>query len=331
MQSVVDDKDPTQEELQAGLPVDELPADTPAELSDESSTESSADPVPDLAESSGVEFESVIDEVEEVENLPPPPLTPGQQLRDARLAKRLSLDDVADILRFSPRQITILEEDRYDDLPGATLVRGFIRSYAKLLKLDPVPLLAALTPTVPPKVSEVRPPQNIGVAEDAEASDRGIGKSVPWASIAAAVVILVVVGLIAFFFTNSGSMSESASAEKSSGKPQESANGNVGGVLPPTVTLAGAQSTDAAADPTQPPPPTLVAEFDDRSWIEVRDAAQKVVFVGEYPKGTRQAITGKAPFQIWIGRASVVRLTYGERTVDLKPHSREDVARLVVE
>jgi cytoskeleton protein RodZ len=309
MQPAADDKDHAQEELQAELPVGELVVDS-------------------TAEASGLETEPAV--VEVMAELPPP-MTPGRQLREARIAKRLSVDDVADILRFSPRQITILEEDRYDELPGATLVRGFIRSYAKLLKLDPLPLLAALTPAVPPTAAEVRPPQNIGVAEDAEASDRGIGKSVPWASIAATVVILAIVGLIAFFLTTSGSIGESSSATEASSGPTQG-NAPTGGVLPPTVTVAGAQSSDSAAgDPTQPPPPTLVAEFDDRSWIEVRDAAQKVVFVGEYPKGTRQAITGKAPFQIWIGRASVVRLTYGERTVDLKPHSREDVARLVLE
>jgi hypothetical protein len=68
-------------------------------------------------------------------------------------------------------------------------------------------------------------------------------------------------------------------------------------------------------------------EFDDRSWIEVRDATQKIVLVGEYAAGTRHSVDGKAPFQLWIGRASGVRVYMGERSIDLKPHTREEVAR----
>ena len=34
----------------------------------------------------------------------------------------------------------------------------------------------------------------------------------------------------------------------------------------------------------------LLIEFDDLSWIEVRDATQKIVYVGEFPKGTRQQV-----------------------------------------
>jgi cytoskeleton protein RodZ len=75
----------------------------------------------------------------------------------------------------------------------------------------------------------------------------------------------------------------------------------------------------------------LRVEFDDRSWIEVRDATQKIVFVGEYPAGTLQNIEGKAPFQLWIGRASSVRVFMAERSIDLKPHTREDVARFTLE
>ncbi len=270
---------------------------------------------------SGIDAAAVADEPE----APPAPPTPGQLLREARLARKLSLDDVADILRFSPRQIALLEDDRYDALPGATLVRGFIRGYAKLLKLDPVPLLAALTPEVPPTVAEVRPPKTICEADDVAVADRAKGKPVSWGSIGAALVLVLAIGLVAFLFLTK----EPGSTVLADTKPQESTQA---GVAPPVVvSLSAPQENATPTDPTQPPPPALVAEFDDRSWIEVRDATQKVVYVGEYPKGTRQVITGKAPFQIWIGRASVVRLTYGERSVDLKPHSREDVARLVVE
>ncbi len=58
---------------------------------------------------------------------------------------------------------------------------------------------------------------------------------------------------------------------------------------------------------------------------------RRIVFVGEYPAGTRQDIEGKPPFQVWIGKASGVRLFMGERAIDLKPHTREEVARFTLE
>src|SRR5205085_357333 len=40
-----------------------------------------------------------------------------------------------------PRQLEALESEKFDQLPGGTFVRGMVRSYARLLKVDPGPLL----------------------------------------------------------------------------------------------------------------------------------------------------------------------------------------------
>ncbi|MDA8109015.1 MAG: helix-turn-helix domain-containing protein, partial [Betaproteobacteria bacterium] len=65
----------------------------------------------------------------------------GQALAQARRALGLSLDDVAQQLKYGARQIEALEQGRFDSLHGATFARGMVRSYARLLKLDPEPLL----------------------------------------------------------------------------------------------------------------------------------------------------------------------------------------------
>jgi cytoskeleton protein RodZ len=103
-------------------------------------------------------------------------------------------------------------------------------------------------------------------------------------------------------------------------------------VLAPTPAMvAGNEPVGAGVTANSPPFAGLRVEFDDLSWIEIRDAAQKIVFVGEYPAGTRQNVEGKPPFQIWIGKASGVRLFMGERSIDLKPYTREEVARFSLE
>src|SRR5438105_12168842 len=68
----------------------------------------------------------------------------GAGLKAAREARGLSISEVAQQLKFAPRQLEALEQERFDLLPGGTFVRGMVRSYARLLKLEPEPLLEAI-------------------------------------------------------------------------------------------------------------------------------------------------------------------------------------------
>ena len=70
-----------------------------------------------------------------------PALEVGAELQRAREARGLALSEVAQQLKFAPRQLEALEQDRFDLLPGGTFVRGMVRNYARLLKLDPEPLV----------------------------------------------------------------------------------------------------------------------------------------------------------------------------------------------
>ena len=68
----------------------------------------------------------------------------GESLKTAREERGLSVAEVAQSLKFAPRQIEALEQDRFDLLPGGTFVRGMVRSYARLLKLPPEPMLEGM-------------------------------------------------------------------------------------------------------------------------------------------------------------------------------------------
>jgi cytoskeleton protein RodZ len=60
----------------------------------------------------------------------------GEELRDARLALGVSLEEMADELRINRRYLAALEEGRVRDLPGIAYATGFVRSYAQILGLD---------------------------------------------------------------------------------------------------------------------------------------------------------------------------------------------------
>ena len=68
----------------------------------------------------------------------------GQQLREARQAKNLSLDQVSRVTHIRPRHLEALEAGNLDALPSVTQARGFLRTYALHLGLDPDALIARL-------------------------------------------------------------------------------------------------------------------------------------------------------------------------------------------
>ncbi len=61
----------------------------------------------------------------------------GDKFRKARERKELSFDDVSNVIKISPRMLRAIEEENFDQLPGGVFNKGFIRSYAKHIGLDP--------------------------------------------------------------------------------------------------------------------------------------------------------------------------------------------------
>ncbi|MGH9493703.1 MAG: helix-turn-helix domain-containing protein [Candidatus Sulfotelmatobacter sp.] len=61
----------------------------------------------------------------------------GDKFRKAREAKELSLDDVSNVTKISPRMLQAIEDENFDRLPGGVFNKGFIRAYAKHLSLSP--------------------------------------------------------------------------------------------------------------------------------------------------------------------------------------------------
>ena len=71
--------------------------------------------------------------------------------------------------------------------------------------------------------------------------------------------------------------------------------------------------------------------FDKDSWLEVRDRDNKVVFSQKLGGGAEQMESGNGPLSLVIGYAPGVRLFWRGQPVDLAPHTKGDVARLVLE
>jgi cytoskeleton protein RodZ len=96
--------------------------------------------------------------VSRLEPLAPP--GPGAVLRAERESRGYSIDDVAEALKLAPRQVEAIEADDFDALRGQTFARGFVKNYARLLQLDPEPLVARIQSSAPPMRVAIEPRSN---------------------------------------------------------------------------------------------------------------------------------------------------------------------------
>ena len=70
--------------------------------------------------------------------------TVSAQLRSAREARSLTVEQVAELTKVRTDHIRALEEGRFNVFSATIYIRGSIKAYAKLLKLDDVQLLSQL-------------------------------------------------------------------------------------------------------------------------------------------------------------------------------------------
>jgi cytoskeletal protein RodZ len=61
----------------------------------------------------------------------------GQRLKEARLSKGLSYDELQDKTKIQKRYLQAIEEGQYGVLPGSFYARAFIKNYAEAVDLDP--------------------------------------------------------------------------------------------------------------------------------------------------------------------------------------------------
>jgi hypothetical protein len=91
----------------------------------------------------------------------------GETLREAREAKGASLNQAEAVTRVRGKYLRALEEAAWASLPEPLYVKGFLRSYARYLGLDPLTILAqydrvSAGPRVKPVVRQAISPLRLG-------------------------------------------------------------------------------------------------------------------------------------------------------------------------
>ncbi|MDR2614264.1 MAG: helix-turn-helix domain-containing protein, partial [Candidatus Accumulibacter sp.] len=117
----------------------------------------------------------------------------GQCLRLAREARGISVGDAAAALKLSPHQVVALEADDWFLFPR-TVSRGFVRNYARYLRIDVAPLMAALD-----RVPMPHGPELAGIGAAVNMPREGSDDRRNYLPVAAGLIVLVL-ALLAYFF-----------------------------------------------------------------------------------------------------------------------------------
>jgi len=96
----------------------------------------------------------------------------GNRLKEARLAKGISLDDLQSITKIQKRYLVGIEEGDFSIMPGNFYVRAFIKQYAEAVELDPEEIFQTYKDEIPSTLNEDLPEQLSRVKTRKLLSDR---------------------------------------------------------------------------------------------------------------------------------------------------------------
>jgi transcriptional regulator with XRE-family HTH domain len=222
-------------------------------------------------------------------------LSIGEQLRRAREAKGLSLDDVASRTRIPIRHLQNIEREDWDALPAATYAVGFTRNYANALGLDGATLARALRDRIGGPSHRAAAPEYYAQADPAR---------VPPKSLVFAAIFLAI--LIGAYLVWRSTLDDGRGAPPALDIPVAPAPG-------PAPAAPAAPSPQAAAGQSV----TLVATGE--AWVRISESESgATIFQGTMATGDRYQLPAAARHPvIHTGRPQNLRALVG--AADLGP------------
>jgi len=317
----------------------------------------------DLAQNISISSELV----DSSENSAHNPSRCGGALRLARENQGLTIQDIASRLRLSYKQIEAIEADNFSYLPEATIVRGFIRNYAKQLKINAEPLLDAYNILVPNSI-----PYELTVKPTSKMKVTAYSKPKTGRYVWAGLIILMGLGVWLFYqsyvekpnptkpvasINSMEPLPEAAlpAAERAS-EPQIAtelklphaensatqtppANANTSNAAPANIQPLSAPELNNASNtlPVQPAvlPRNGMAQLEfnasQETWVSVVDATGKQIFNKTIFAGSRESIDVMPPVKVTVGNAGGINMSMNGKSVDLAPHSRNNIAHINLE
>jgi len=221
--------------------------------------------------------------------------TIGEQFREAREAKGLSIEDAHRSTKIHVRVLKAMEEDRTSELLDPTYAKVFLKKYANFLELDPQPIIEAYLNAEPPTP---RVPLSIREQAEPETAPEPAGPGrwlIPGVITLTAIVGAVFIGFLAKDLyrtvTPAGAPSKASSAE-----------------------VTKASQPKKMLVPKSKPLRLKVAASQD-CWMQVK-VDGKVLFQAILKEGQNESWEAKEGVELWVGNAAALSLSLNGRALD---------------
>jgi cytoskeleton protein RodZ len=227
----------------------------------------------------------------------------GEEFRRAREARGQTISDVAERLHIRSVYLTAIEDEDWAAIGAPVYIRGFMRTYARYLGLDPEAAVARFTEAP----ATARGPAPAPAREERKGGRPSAG------ALVAIVVAVLLVGFVGYQYVAVHSdQSPAVPVVRASVPPAEPA--------PSAATAAAAPAVEAESPPAGaalPTPagdkPKLAIRVTQTSWLRVV-VDGKVALEGTYPPGTVKTFAGKSAL-VRVGNAGGVQIAVGGRPV----------------
>jgi cytoskeleton protein RodZ len=223
----------------------------------------------------------------------------GERFRAAREARGLTLSDVAEHIRIRSVYLAAIEDESWASIGAPVYIRGFLRTYARFLGLDPEEVVAEFNgeASVPPSPPPTPPgtPKTTYLADEQPPS-RMLSPLIWIASLVAVVLIAIVV------YNEATLRARQTAAALPSNTPAVSPAASA-------TALAAATTESPIASPSPSPlagPNTLEVRISAPSWLRVT-VDGNVSMEGTFPAGTVRQFHGKIAM-LRIGNAGGVEI-----------------------
>lgn len=279
------------------------------------------------------------------------PDAPGVQLKARREAMGWTVQQVADQLKWAPRQVIALEQGDVAALPNMAVVRGFVRAYAKIVNLDPVPLVAMIVVRTSASAGAGVPlPRREGATTFSEVRfPSSTQRSLISRGWLIAIVLLLALLLGAYkmgFFAllipvdkvsaNVIKPGASISPLPSKSVPLISAPAEPGSVAL-ALPVAGYAARTSATAPVAPASlatasvNALVLTVRQDSWIDLRRSGAAPLISRVIKAGSTETFEVSGPLQLVVGNAAGVAATLRGKPLMLTPASGGTTSRMTIQ
>lgn len=226
--------------------------------------------------------------------------TIGEQLRAAREARGLEIEDAHRHTKIHTKILRAMEEDRATEVLDPTYAKGFLRKYATFLNLDPGSL-------VDEYVKAESSPSMVSLTQTTlrPSSPPPPSRSLPPWLLPAVIGLMAVIGVV-FLGILTRDLSKTVATATSAQTP--------------TSSPAAVKPAPAPAPPPKPlvpksQPLKLSIKASQDCWMQVK-ADDKVLFQNVLGKGHQELWTANEAIELWVGNAAALTLTLNGRALE---------------